>query len=595
MKRAIILHTIEDAKHCFKNGLQQQSILLSTHASVDLYMRECYGIECRCLSAYLTNADILEMRNTASNIVDMLLNILDESVSTVINKQLGLTVKWFEILYSYLGKHHLYGYLCFVKAVKNAIIEHQLQSLSCYEMNFNSFFTTTSGISDVLPIFQPTHCSLLEYSHPLDNSGSDFCASFYQRLNSVIANPGYVFTEIMKRLMISGAGRLSLKNKKILFCDFSYNLKFLNYALLKKYRILTYSKFLNDARNRFATCRIDIPNISLDAGALVFYQNGQRSLVELFLRDILEDFHGNIKQYANYILVLKAFHSANPVALCIAGCPPIEKVKALCFGYLRSEGVKVVIGQHGALYGEAYEPWHFDSDFNRCDAFISYGFNQADLRRLYTDKKISPAVYPLGYISPIRSRKKKRTITLLFPITNTVSIFKGGMSRLPPDKLLERQVRFLEYLNTKKHFKIYIKPLLNSNEDNCAILPLMRKLRNLTLVNNMTLTQFLGSYHPTSVLIEYPSTPLTEVIALDTEIFVVPDDTAPYDATVLKKLRRRVHYCPTVEEAIEKMESFFDGKLKHKRDAGYLSHYVHKGKTERNIVSLINELVDYAS
>ena len=93
----------------------------------------------------------------------------------------------------------------------------------------------------------------------------------------------------------------------------------------------------------------------------------------------------NIRQYLCYVQKLKYFHENRPISLGVWGSPPDHGSGALIFEYLKVKKVKIIGAQHGCCYGEMYEPIHIDSDFMRCDYFLSYGFTQDDLKRIYPD------------------------------------------------------------------------------------------------------------------------------------------------------------------------------------------------------------------
>jgi hypothetical protein len=124
------------------------------------------------------------------------------------------------------------------------------------------------------------------------------------------------------------------------------------------------------------------------------------------------------------------------------------------------------VHKHGALYAETLN-MQFDS-FKRCDYFISYGFTQDDLKRLCPNVDIGTEILPYGKQKIVRKYSSPKSIDLLFPITNSVSMFKGGMIRILPHELLERQIKLLEHLNLLNTLKIWIKPFAFSNYENCS-------------------------------------------------------------------------------------------------------------------------------
>ncbi len=164
--------------------------------------------------------------------------------------------------------------------------------------------------------------------------------------------------------------------------------------------------------------------------------------------------------------------------------------------------------------------------------------------------------------------------------------------KISPDKLTERQVRLLEYLNTIEGLGIYVKQFRGSCYGNCSVLPVLKRLGNLKVVGYMTLTEFLNKYSPKAVLIEYPSQPLFDVLHLNTEIFLLNDYMHPYEDKALEKLKKRVHYSEDVDEIISKIDLLLKGKLERKRDDTFYKHYVYKENAKENILRLIDKLVE---
>jgi hypothetical protein len=312
----------------------------------------------------------------------------------------------------------------------------------------------------------------------------------------------------------------------------------------------------------------------------------------LLIKDIREDFYSNIQQYLRFIDQIKEINRDHPITLGIWGVPPSWKEGAIIFEYLRSEGTKVVGTQHGGLYGDSLMPWHFDSDFNRCDYFISYGFTKNDISRLYPTRKLDCEILSFGKAKTIRTRKSHKKIDILFPITMSKSMFNGGMTRIPPDKLVERQKAILEYLNSLANYSVYVKPIAYSNCEKCATMPMYKRLKNLKIINNLTLEKFLEGHSPKVVLMEYPAQPLYDIIHLDTEIFLMGDWLHPFESKALESLQKRVHYSEDTDEVISKIELFLKGGLEKKRDDTFYKYYMKKENTEENITRFVDKLIE---
>ena len=154
----------------------------------------------------------------------------------------------------------------------------------------------------------------------------------------------------------------------------------------------------------------------------------------------------------------------------------------------------------------------YEVAFERCDYFIGYGYSGEDLRRVFPDKELNTEIVPFGKVTFPKIKTRRKQIDILYPITNTVSMFEGGMHRFPPDRLTERQVMLLEYLNTLTSRTIYVKPFVNVNPSNLSVFPVMKKMNNLRVCSGLLLSELLEQYSPRAVIMELPSQPLYEIL-----------------------------------------------------------------------------------
>jgi len=579
MKTAIILHSVSDATHCVKNKLNEGRVLLSTHSSVDVYLKEKHDLDCQCLSRFMSTEEMIDQKKLCSDIVDNLLGKLDHKLSPVLNKELDLKVDYFIPLYSYAGKYHLLTYSCFTRCVKKALESFKIDKTYFYDYRFDIFLNTGTNMSDVVNrFFNDIETDIIKIP---DDGG---CVKIFKRFKKALSFGLKGVVEGLKRkLNIKEFGNKNFCNgkKTILMTPPLYELEFFKQNL-KKYNI-----FNPIIKNKYIPSSLK-PEFN-DAD---FTKETDSPLIGLFLKDVSEDFLNNAGSYLKVVDSIKEMNKRYPIAMGMWGASPCWGVKGLIYEYLQSEKIKVLGSQHGCLYGESFEPWHFDSDLNRCDYFLSYGFTEGDLKRLYPGRQINCEILPFGKIKfagPLRAAKK---IDILFPITLSISMFEGGMVRIAPHDLAERQTALLKYLDSLEGLDIYVKPFAYSNQDNCSTLSLLKKLKNVIMVNNKTLSEFLVRYSPKAVLIEFPSQPLFDVIHLDTEIFFIGDRIIPYEKAALEELKKRVHYCENAEEAIAKLGLFLNGKLEKKRDSTFYKHYVYKKDAEKNILDLVERLAN---
>ena len=592
MNRAVVLNSIDDAKVCIGENLHRESRLFSTHASVDIYLREFHGLDCQCLSTHLSTEDILVQRKIASQIVDEVVHELDGTISKNINEKWDLKVRWFETLYSYLGKHHLQGYLCFVEAIKRVIDIYQLKKINFFNIRFNQFLETPSELGQIIKFITPqVHFEIIHGQNISRTSPHAIGNDLKRYLNLLRHSPKHVSKKLWDYLLNYFHQESFAYGRPTLLCLFSYNLRFLKKALHGRYNLLNLGEFLKSISLSYSKDLEDQLDLQDDFAQVennIAREND--TFKKLMLQDIRNDFRSNVAYYVKVLDELKKRHQRYTFGLCIIGGPQVGGVGAMCCEYLRSEDVHIVIGQHGCLYGEIDEPWHFDSDFNRCNTFISYGFTKTDLSQLYPGKEIKTEIVPSGYLPLTACGPKK--IDILFPATNSLSFFNGGVSRIKPDKLAERQIKLLEFLDSFANLDIYVKLFVNSSYDNCAILPVLKRLKNVKVVDHVDLLDFLKMYHPRVVLIEYPSQPLVEVLRLDTEIFLMPDDILPYGEAILNDLKKRVNLCETIEDAKIGICAYFQGQLKPKRDETYQKHFIDGERPEEVILNLIDHLVN---
>ncbi|MFA5142582.1 MAG: hypothetical protein WC522_00250 [Candidatus Omnitrophota bacterium] len=583
MRAAVVLHSIKDAEDCVRNKLYEGRILLSTHPSVDVYLKEEHNLDCRCLSRFTSVGAVIDQKKACSDMVDDLLIRLDRDLSPVLGERFGLKLDYFVSLYSYLGKYHLLPYLCFTDCVKKAVESLKPDKIYFYDFKFDSFLKTSTGMSDIAERF---FAGMAIEIITVSQSGGRLRKIFVKTSGWVkkifSRGPKGIWAGIKLRLGMKdfGNGRFRPGRKSIVVNNPLFELDFLKEEM-KKYNI-----FDPTADNGNAG---PIPRSDLDIAGLA--KDTDDPFIKLLLKDIDEDFRSGIKGYMETVNAARAVKESHGIDLGVWGIPPCWKGQALVYEYLRTEAIKVVGAQHGCLYGDSFQPWHFDSDFKRCDYYLSYGFTADDLKRLYPDKKMGCEILPFGKVKSVKPGKTAKKLDILFPITNSISMLREEMEVAMPHELTDAQIAILEYLNAIDGADVYVKPFAYSDRENCAAISLFKRLKNLNVVNNMTLMEFLAGHAPRAVVMELPSQPLFEVMHLDTEIFLMGTRVMPYEGNALKELTRRVHYSEDASGIIQKLELFLKGRLEKKRDNTFYDHYIHKENTEKNISGLISTMM----
>lgn len=590
IKQALILHSIDDVQHCIAHGLQNQYQLFSTHSSVDVYLKEVHSITCVPLSSLVSDGEMKETIAQGYQRVEEILNSMDQEMASQINRLYDLNLRYFFPLYLYYGKIHYIAYQFLFCTITKIIGQYGLRRVVFYRFVPNELLNVTTDIGKIRSAFSPEIIiETIENGKRNTDVGRKY-AKYVRVLKRIMKDPSkFDWKKLLDKFSVNRADPLSTTKKTILLFKELYEFQYLPEELQSEFNVLLYQEG-NNAPLGFADndeLQVKHLNDFLDTRSAQMQRN---TLESIFVQDILEDFRRNVPNYLKTVLLLKKIHASNPISLGVWGNPPVCGAKSLVFEFLRSEGVPVMGGQHGGGYGDTLLQKHFDSDYRRCDYFISYGFTEEDLKRGHPDRKIDAQILSVGrpQRTYVQSNLHRKKVDLLFPMTNCKSFFSGGMVRILPHVLTQRQIRILEYLDSLKDCSVIVKPFINASYDNCSVMPLLTRLRNVQVLNHLSLKDTLKQYEPRAVVIEYPSTPLYDVLELDTEIFLMNAIIGDFENQALEELQRRVHYAEEIDKFIDQVDLFLKGRLEKKRDNMFAEHYLKKGDTRNKVLDLVH-------
>lgn len=296
-----------------------------------------------------------------------------------------------------------------------------------------------------------------------------------------------------------------------------------------------------------------------------------------------------------YLEKLKHFRrklgDANSIDIGIWSMPPVKGFNRILFEFLRSRGIPVLGHQHGGP-NECQPSAGLMSELILCTDFVSYGCSEEDIRRISPQEVIPCQIHPLGCSKIICSaQRSKADFDLLFPLTNTMHLFEGGLIREKPELLLEKQLNLLEYLDGLSNVRIAVKPFPNASRANCGVYDKLLQMRNVVVLWDTSLISCIEKYRFRGVVLEHPSTPLYEVLHLDTEIFLVMDSVLKMEDLAFAELERRVHCFRSIMPMTQAIDDFLVGKLTPRRDNTYYEHYVSRPNTREKFSILLNNLV----
>lgn len=589
---AVILHTIDDAEHCVENGIYKGRMLFVTHTAVNIYLKEYYNIDSSFICEMITESETRHNMELASRIVDECLTHLDDTISDELNKRFGTQVRYFTALYSYVGRHYLLGIISFMCAVMKIRERHGDINIILYEFLSNSMICTKTGMKAIIEQIVPADQFEIIISGKLSQFGNkhwqgiplwklyptkerlwECCELVFSRIGVILKK---MCSSLPKKSIYAYSNRHIYSNKHMrTYLDKFSDRYRMHY--FKENKVITKASSDQVIINIFNAMLSDVNNSP--------YKN-------IFIKNVRDHFLSRIDHCIDVIGQIKKVCSEHSIALSIWDSSPVTGDAALVFEYIRAKGIKILGMVDGNVYGTCMYQWLIYSTYSRCNILITKGAEREDFARTYPEHKFQCNILPVGLVTVKEgSKKKRKNIDILFPITNNISIFSGGMSRLPPDKLTERQITILEYLSKLKNLSVCVKLMMDSSYVNCSVMPILKKYSRLDIVDNCTLKEYLSKYSPKIAMVENIASPLYDLLSEDTEIFFIPDRLLPVEGKAFDLLKRRVHYSENADELTSMVDDYLVGKLKSKRDNSFYEHYEKAHVSEREFFGILDDII----
>lgn len=579
MKRAFVVHTLDDAIYYADELCKPDDLVFCTHAPATSFLMLRRAINAVNISDLLTLDEMASIKRLAVTNAQGMLESLDLRNKERINEAFGMDIKLFYTSFSYMVYFQLVAYYSLKLAIEKIVENFAIEELCFFDAKINEMFETDFLLSDFIREVLGSKWHLVSF---LKRPASDLGSSMYsgrvdkRPISSQIKTLKFNANFFLYNLL---AKALNPASKKVLFFGQMYGLRAVLLKLTPFQKINIFSMPDGSAENK--NFNFDTPSIN--------------DTVCLFLAKECVNF---VESKIDRLLFVSAYGKEllrkNDISIAVWASPSaINPAYSVFFETLRYSGVKIVGAQHGNCYIDQYAPEHFYSDFDRCDYFFSYGFTNNDIRSIYPNNTRYPEIIPIGKakINALSNAQSvKEPIDILFPITNTISLLLGGMTRLPFGVLCEVQRKILDFLASLDDKNVYVKPFAGSSEQNACIGSWNFDFKRMHYINDISLVEFLKKYAPKIVIIDYPASPLVDVMDLDTEIFLLADPLIPYNQDALEKLKKRAHCFDSVYELIAAVEMFLEGKLAFKRDDSYMSHYLYKPDTIKNAIAAINDI-----
>ncbi|MGE0268307.1 MAG: hypothetical protein AB7S78_07615 [Candidatus Omnitrophota bacterium] len=583
MTKALILNEYDDVKDCLKYKRQRDCKLFTTHPSVQVYLNSICGLECKLLSEYHQVQETGKWIEQIDVAVDRLLADMDNVITESMESTLGFKMNCLTALYAYFTKHQYLGYLCLIEAVKRLSYQENIEDVILYNFKTLNGFKNKNGLRRLFESYRLKNINV-GVIEPKRKSMRGTSA-LLRKVNRITTQPFLIVDKIFNIWEQNARCVWSKDKKNVLLYGNLYNLKGVERYFENDYNVIKHSEnsyFTMQKSKKFN----DYQQFNFDEKD--FQKYSANDVEKVLVQDVLEDFNHNVNRYIRGLRILDALNQEYGIHMGVWGNPPIKGFKALAMEYLRSRKIKVIGAQHGSVPGSQRKIWQIGTDFSKCDDYISYGFTNDNLKKLYSGYDFHVNVHPIGMKSPIKRKDRRMDIDILFPITNSVDIFNGGMTRVFPHELNNRQIKILKFLNELKDKNIYIKPFNNTKFMNFSMQPILKNMKNLKIEKNCTFTEFLNKYNPKVIVIEYPSTPLYEALFTDADIFMLNDEINPYGNEALELLKKRVNYFEDVNEMIKELKEY--SSMHRKTDCGYFKKYIHPGEMDGKLQDLMRNL-----
>ena len=193
----------------------------------------------------------------------------------------------------------------------------------------------------------------------------------------------------------------------------------------------------------------------------------------------------------------------------------------------------------------------------------------------YIDETQDIRIIPLGK-KPVSMQSKLSKKNIVYVPTNSFNLYEPGILRNLPNNLSNIQLEILNYIDTinNQNYKFTVKAFKGATINNSHFLLDSDKYNNLNFETQITLSDLLSKSIPGLIILDYPSTPLCEIIHLPIQIILHTDPVNPFTDDALKILNKRVHVCSSIDQIKSSIKCYLNNTLEHKNNDEYYRRYI---------------------
>ena len=145
------------------------------------------------------------------------------------------------------------------------------------------------------------------------------------------------------------------------------------------------------------------------------------------------------------------------------------------------------------------------------------------------------------------------------------------------------QREIVKCLDSLANVTVCIKPVLNYSDNKCSTIEIFKKLKNVQILQGLTFIQCLNKFAIKAVVMEFPSTPLFEVIGKDVDIFLLADPILPFSSDALYLLKKRVYFFEDLHELKSSLMQYLVGDLPILRNNEFYNKYGTRSQAKNHL------------
>lgn len=582
MHHLLIINSVEEATHCLSENYEN-GIFITTCSPAFFFLKK-NDINCHDLSHFYSLEEAKTWENEANSITINFLQKLEDHFSVEFCKTLNIPhIKIFKPVHEYFMPIFYLGFLKFKYSLERAIIHFKPNKLIYFQIDQVPHYDKT-----FLPNITKDLCEKFHIKNQIINiKTSPYSINlFNNKFKRILYKPSLLLPNFIK----SENKRLHSDNSKpgLALLGNPYGLTQLIPHFNKKFNLIQLDQVPN---NFILENNVNLDNLkskidkNLNQKENLFSQQ-EVSLFNFTKRHLLKQFKDI---YTNILFAINLFQH-NKIKYLLWSIPPNNDKRCHLIELARHYKIPVFGHQHGSHYGIVnMNLQHLFSDFNRCDYFLSYGFNSDDIQETYLNTDFKCKFIPVGSPkSNSHSNSKKQYFDILYIPTNNTNMIYDTI-RQPHLELSYLQRDIINFLETKSHLKIAAKPFMFSNEKNLAVYADLKKCNNIKLINWLNTDEFFSKYKTDIIIMDIISTPLYQCLEMGAQLFVQIDKSRVWNSKAISSLEKRAFLFDGIDDLKIQLQEFLTGKATPRNDKSFINKYCYTQNFKENVIQTLSK------